>query len=320
MADPEGGGRGIALIRSTPVVVVALWLTWSSAFIAIKVGLTAASPEVFALLRVLVAISALGLGLLAQRVLRGRTAHGRGLHRYAVILGITNVVGFLFFQTLGMVDLQVGLSSMLIYTQPLLVALGARLLLGERLTPRRLFGLLCGWLGVIVVVAAEIDAGAARWLPVVLLLCAALCWALGTLVFKALPDDVDLWHLLWWQNVYGLLPIAVLAASRSGTLEVGPVLVLGALWAGIGASIGGFGLQFILLRRGEASVVSSWIFAVPVLASALGVLVLDEALHLGLALGAVLVAAGIYLVNTTARGRAGRLAAARPDEATTESG
>lgn len=265
--------------------------------------MTVASPEVFAVLRVLAAVGALGLALLVQRVVAGPTAPSRGLHRYAVLLGITNVAGFLVFQNLGMVDLQVGLSSVLIYTQPLLVALGARLLLGERLNRRRLAGLLCGWLGVVVVVAAEIDTGAARLLPVLLLLCAALSWAIGTLLFKSVPSDVDLWQLLWWQNAYGLLPIVVLTALRAGTFEVGPVLVLSALWAGIGASVGGFGLQFVLLRRGEASVVSSWIFAVPILAGGLGALFLGELLHLGLALGAVLAAAGIYLVNSTARDR-----------------
>jgi hypothetical protein len=37
-------------------------------------------------------------------------------------------------------------------------------------------------------------------------------------------------------------------------------LVASALAAGIGAGAGGFGIQYLLLRRGKAGVVSSWIF------------------------------------------------------------
>jgi drug/metabolite transporter (DMT)-like permease len=57
------------------------------------------------------------------------------------------------------------------------------------------------------------------------------------------------------------------------------------------------------LRRGKAGVVSSWTFAVPVLATALGVLLLDETAHITLLLGGAAVAAGIYLVNTRQAGR-----------------
>lgn len=286
------------------MVVAGLWLTWSTAFIAIKIGLTLASPEVFALLRVLAAIAAMGAVLLVLRLVQGRADSGPGLHRYATVLGATNVTGFLVFQNLGMVDLQVGLSAVLIYTQPLLVAIGAQLFLRQRLTARRVVGLLCGWFGVLVVVSAEVGTGAAPLPAVLLLLAAALSWTVGTLVFSSVPADVDLWPLLFWQNVYGVLPIAVLTLLRSGTVEWGGPLLASAAWAGIGASVGGFGLQFVLLRRGEASVVSSWIFAVPILAGGLGVLVLGDVLRPGLAVGAVLAAAGIYLVNTTARRKA----------------
>ena len=59
-----------------------------------------------------------------------------------------------------------------------------------------------------------------------------------------------------------------------------------------------------LLERGDAGVVSSYIFAVPVLAATYGVLLFDEVLSLGLVAGGVLVAAGILLVTVPPRTRA----------------
>lgn len=284
-------------LTSTPALVVALWSVWSTAFIAIKVGLGVSSPDVFTLLRVGAALLTLVVAVAVTGRL-GRLGDPR-LHRYGILLGATNVVGFLVFQNLGLADAPVGVGSVLIYTQPFLVALGAWVFRGERLTLVQVGGMLLGWLGVVVVVAGEIDVGATPVRAVVFLLLSATSWAIGTVLFTTLPPDMPVLELLLVMNAYGIVPIALIVALGSGYAEWGTTLALSALWAGAGASIGGLGLQFLLLRRGKAGVVSSWTFAVPVLATALGVLLLDETAHITLLLGGAAVAAGIYLVNTS---------------------
>lgn len=288
----------VPLLRSTPVVIAGLWTVWSVAFPAIKLGLGAATPEIFALLRVAAAVAVLALLAGARRMRDRRPRGGSGRHGIWAGLGMLNVAGFLIFQNLGMVDAPVGVSSVLIYTQPFLVAICARVVLRERLTLRRVAGLLAGWLGVAMVVGAEIDADATPLLSVLLLLAAAACWSGGTLLFKVALAEGDLWRVLLWQNVYGLIPIGLIAALRPGEVTWGGPLVFGVLWAGVAASIAGFGLQFVLLRRGEASVVGSWIFAVPILASGLGVVFFGEPLRVGLVVGGLTAAVGIYLVNS----------------------
>jgi drug/metabolite transporter (DMT)-like permease len=295
----------IAVLRSTPAIVVALWAVWSTAFIAIKVGLSAASPEVFALFRVAAAVAALAIVVWVRRASgRGLTATP-GLHRVGFVLGLLNVAGFLVFQNVGMSEAPVGMSSVLIYTQPLWVALAARFVLREKLTFRRVTGLVLGWSGIVAVVSGELDSVVAPPVSsVVFLLASGACWAAGTILFKSVaagPAGADLWRVLLWQNVYGLVPVGLVVLLRPGSVTWGLPLTFGVLWAGVGASVLGFGLQFVLLRRGEAGVVSSWIFPVPILASFLGVALLGERLHLGLVFGAGAVAAGIYLVNSTSR-------------------
>lgn len=285
---------------STPALIAGLWLIWSSAFLGIKQGLDHSSPEAFAVLRVLAAIAVV-LPVVVLRRDAGGFLGGRGVHRYGLLLGGTNVAGFLVLQNAGMVDAQVGIAAVLIYTQPLLVALGAVIVLRERLTPRQLFGLLLGWAGVVLVVVGELDLGLIPLGSVLLLLGSALSWAVGTLVFKWLPPDISVWSLLLWQNLYGLVPVGLVATWGTTSVDWGVPLAVAVLWVGVGGSVGGFGLQFVLLRRGKAGVVSSWIFAVPIFAAALGVLFLGERLHAGLLLGGAAVAAGIYLVNSRGR-------------------
>jgi drug/metabolite transporter (DMT)-like permease len=69
---------------------------------------------------------------------------------------------------------------------------------------------------------------------------------------------------------------------------------------------GGQLLFTTLLRRGEAAVVSAWMFTVPIAASVLGVVLLGEPLRLPLAIGLALVSVGVRLATR----RAGRPAPA----------
>ena len=62
-------------------------------------------------------------------------------------------------------------------------------------------------------------------------------------------------------------------------------------------------LYTMLLRRGEASVVSAWMFSVPITAAVLAVVLLGEPLRLPLVIGLVLVSVGVRLATQrTGRG------------------
>ncbi len=288
------------LITSTPFIVVALWFLWGSSFIPIKTGLTVAPPAVFAVLRVMMTATVLLVAIGIRRARNGPQTFDPRVHRFGIALGILNGFIFLTLQNIAMVDAGAALSSVLIYTQPLMVALGARIVLGEKLSPRRMVGLVAGWSGVIILVYGELDAGQAPLGASLMLLGAALAWSVATLIFKWLPGNVDALRLLLWQNLYGLAPLLiVMGIGGNYDVTVGWLLLVSVFYVAVAASIGGYGLQFVLLRRGEAGVVSSWLFAVPIVASILGILLLNEAVHAGLLLGGPAVALGIYLVNTT---------------------
>jgi drug/metabolite transporter (DMT)-like permease len=287
-------------VTSTPILIGCLWAIWSSAFIAIKIGLNEATPSAFTLLRLVSALVASGVVLMLSPASRSELT-SLPAHRVGAVLGLTNMAGFTILHTLGLKTADVGIGSALVYTQPLLVALGAAWLLKERLTVRQTLGLVAGWAGVFLIVGGELDVGRTSLRAILFLLWSAALWALGTLAFKRIGMVASPWAIVFLACAYGLPPVLVFASLTDTEVHLSGTLLVTVLWAALGI-VGGYGLQFILLSRGKAGVVSSWIFPVPVLAALLGVLVLDEVLRIELVIGASAVALGIYLVNVQASG------------------
>jgi drug/metabolite transporter (DMT)-like permease len=221
----------------------------------------------------------------------------RRLHRTGLVLGLVNGFAFFALQTTGIALSDTGFSAVVIYTQPLIVAVLARRFLRERLQARQAVGLAAGWAGVALAGAEGLRLGAADPTGYLLLLGSAAAWAVGSLIVKSAPATLPVARLVFLQNAYGVVPLAVLAVVVGGDVEWGWPLVASAAWVGSAGTAGGFALQFVLLRRGQASVVSAWIFAVPVISTAVGVAVRGERLSIGLVVGAVAVGLAIWLVS-----------------------
>ena len=295
---------------STPRLAVVLCLVWSSAFVFVELALRYASAAQFAALRSATAVPVLAVGLLVQDRAGLRAGlRQRRVHAYGVLLGLVYVAGFIGLQTAGFALSGIGFGAVLIYSQPLLVAIMARLWLAERLRPRQVVGLLAGWGGVALVVLGESSGlGATTDLrtAVLLFLGAAGCFAVGTVVVKAVtagPRAVALSPALLLAFVYGSVPLIVLGLADGSPVRWTWTLAVSTLYSGGVSLAGGYLLQFALLERGDAGVVSSYVFAVPVLAAVYGVVLFDEPVSAGLAAGAVAVAIGVLLVTLPARRR-----------------
>jgi drug/metabolite transporter (DMT)-like permease len=289
------------VITSTPVLAVVLWLVWGGTFLAVKIGLELASPAALGLLRTVSATTVIAVVLLARPRPGRRVLREPAVARRGALLGLTNVAGLLGFTHYAMLRADAGFSAVVVYAQPFLVALVAHYAFDEPLTSRRTLGLVVGWFGVAAVVGGRLFEGRVSLGTVALLLGAAMSWTVGTLLFKRLPADVPVWPVLLWQNAVGTLPFLLVLTVEESWVTWGLPLLLVVLLAGVGAGVAGFGLQFVLLRRGAASVVGSWIFAVPVVSTVLSVAFLDEPADVSMLVGIVCVAAGIYLVNRPSR-------------------
>jgi drug/metabolite transporter (DMT)-like permease len=278
-----------------------LVLFWGSAFSVVKIGLDFSPPVLFAGLRSLLG----GLAMVVAALLWGGSPNLRRDWPVLLLLALFNVVLFIGLQTYAVLYLPSGSAAVLVYLQPILVGLLAWLILGEKLTAAKVFGLLLGFSGITAVSAGSLSGGANAIAPVGVILGAASAffWALGTVYFKKYEARVS---TLWAVAVPFVVGGALLTALSLVVEPWGEVSWAGAFVASlIYSSLVGIALAwviwFALVRAGEASRVAAYIFAVPLTAVLIGVVFLDEPLCYTLLVGAALIICGIYLVNRTPR-------------------
>ncbi|MEV5570056.1 EamA family transporter [Spirillospora sp. NPDC052269] len=208
--------------------------------------------------------------------------------------------------TVGEHHVQTGLTSLLLATTPMWIALGNPLLFpAERLGPRRAACLLAALCGTALMTAGGGTGGPLLWAA--LPLTAALSYAAGNLLVRHRLRDVDAFALTGAQMMVAAVITAPFAATHLSAVrwEPGPwaaVLALGVLCSGLG-----WLANTVLVQRVSAVQASLVSFAAPVVSMLLGTIVLDERLS-----ALQLAAAGAVVAAIVAFGTLSR-AARRPN-------
>ncbi|MFQ5847811.1 MAG: DMT family transporter [Candidatus Methylomirabilales bacterium] len=280
------------------VVLLVVCLLWGGVAVALKVGLWDA--PVFGYVAARFALGGVGLWLWARW-------RGASLEIPRALVPELLRVGALFILTMVLVTWGTGMtaasrSAVFMNTQPIQVAILAHFLLpGDRLSSRKMVGLTAAFVGVLVIVMARIDVpGAASWRrgDIVVLL-AALCWALQTIYAKRLLVKVSPVALTLWQVVLCALATTILSLVLEPwtAWRVTGRLALALLYVALGVTTAGWALWNYVLREAEASVATTFFFTIPIFGVLAGWLLLKEPLGLNLLGGAILVATGILLVT-----------------------
>lgn len=288
--------------RGGEIALVALFcLLWSSAFAPAKIAIADAPPLFLLWLRFLAA-GALCL-VIAWRAGEGRLPRGRDLLVFG-LLGLLNNGIYLGLSWSGMATVSSGFAAVLISANPLLTAIAAGPLLGERLGPRKVLGLLLGLAGVAIVLRSRLGGGLEDPAGTLMVAGGLLSLVAGTVLYKRLaPASVGPWTGNGLQALsagIALLPVSLLIEDMA-TIRVTPSLVLSLGWMIFGVSIGGYMLWFRLLARHSATVASSLHFLMPPLGLGFGWILAGEAVPALDLLGIVPIALGIALVTRPAR-------------------
>lgn len=273
-------------------ILLALLVTliWGLNFVVIKVGLGDFPPLLFCSLR-------FALAALPLLVLRGPmpAPFGRIL-LIGVLLGVVKF-GLLF---VGMAQgMPAGLSSLVLQSQVFFTILIAALWLGERPTPRGLFGLLLAAAGL-VLIGLERPLGDSL-LAFLLVVAAALAWSFANIATKR-SGATDMLRLICWVSLVPPLPLLALSYLFEGPQAIERA-VLNMSWGGFGALLYiafgattvGFAIWSFLLRHYPASLVTPFALAVPVSGMLAGWLLLDERLDLDSLLACALVFVGLAI-------------------------
>ncbi len=303
------------------LLLLASTFLMGSSFVAGKILLSQGFPALLLVgWRFLVAaLATLPLAWMAERgrlsALWPPAMRGRQL---AVVLAIgllqtAAVMGLLFT---GMRTIPAATAAILLFSNPIWVALLGRLFLHESLSRARALGLLLGMLGVALAIGRGALVAQDRAVLVGELCClaSAICWAVATAINKRANLPIGGWTLNFWQMLVGAVALLALAYADG---ERWPAAVTGAQWGwfawlAIPASTGSFGLWFVALRRGGATLTSGYLFLAPLFAVVLSFLVLHTRLSALQLLGGTLIGLGLWLVNRVPRRRADDSAPTRP--------
>jgi drug/metabolite transporter (DMT)-like permease len=179
---------------------------------------------------------------------------------------------------------------------------------GERLTRRKTVGMGLATVGTLVVLAGQYDLAAltdGSLFGGVILLFSSFCWAAFTVFGKPLVRRYTALEAVTYATVlsvplFGVLVPVELATRGIGlaAIPVTPAVVGAVLYLGVASTAAAWYCWYKGLEYADASTVAVFFFAQPVVGVLLGVAFLDEAVGLGFLAGGVLLALGVYLVNT----------------------
>jgi drug/metabolite transporter (DMT)-like permease len=196
-------------MRNSPVLVYSLLLSviiiWSLAWPISKIGLYDMPPMWFSSLRLWTGFLAIIIILAFQKQLKLPSRKDLPL---ILSIGLLQMACFLLLINGGLFFVDAGRSAILVYSTPFIVTPIAVLFFGEKLTKAKILGLILGLLGLLLLFAPW----AFNWhnqkvlFGNVLLLLAAVCWAIAMLHTR---------YGKWHRPSIQLIPWQLLIASVS---------------------------------------------------------------------------------------------------------
>jgi drug/metabolite transporter (DMT)-like permease len=273
-------------------------LLWSTGFIVAKFGLPYAPPLTFLILR-----CACVLLVLVPCVLiwKAPWPQGRALGHIAVA-GLLMQAGYLSGVWCAIkLGMPAGLSALIVGMQPILTAAAAPLI-GEQVRPRQWLGLLFGLTGVALVVAAKISLVGLSAPAIAFCLMALCSITAGTMYQRRWCPRFDLRTgtiVQFAATVLALLPLAVLFEHFSlplSTVAWTPRFIGALLWSVLALSIGAIFLLFKLLRRSDATQVTSLLYLTPPTTAVMAWIMFGEAFNLLGVIGMAVAVIGVIFV------------------------
>ena len=271
-------------------------LIWSTGFIIARYGMPHAEPLTFLAIRffgVILILLPCILWFKAPWPSKSQIVH-------LAIAGVLIQFGYLAGVWIAIRHgMPVGLTALIVGLQPILTAVFVSFL-AEKITRSQWQGLFLGLLGVFLVLYAQINTTGVNAQTIFFNITGLLSITVGTIYQKKYCAQFDLrtGSLIQFMTSLGL---ATIGAYLFETREVEWVLeLIGALvWGIVGISIGAMSLLFILIRRGNATKVSSLMYLTPPTTAIMGWILFNEPLTILVGLGTLLTMLGVLIVNQT---------------------
>lgn len=290
--------RTMSLDRLAPAIFVFLW---STGWVTAKYAVHYTGPLTFLCLRY--ALAGVLLWLICRVASVSWPRGWRDIGR-AILSGV-----FLHGIYLGMIWWAIGqgvpaaIGGIIAGLQPLMTAVAAPFVIGERLSNAQRAGLVIGFVGIAIAVLPKMMAVGAAGVPVPFYAVAINVLGMvsvtyGTLYQKKHVHGGNIMAVATLQYVGALLiTVPFTFLLEDGHIDWSTGLLATLAWSVGAISIGAVALLLYLIRKGQVSRAASLIYLVPPLAAIEAAVLFGETLTTAMMAGTVLAVAGVYLAN-----------------------
>jgi drug/metabolite transporter (DMT)-like permease len=261
----------------------------------IKVGLEGAPPFSAAGLRFIIASFVIFSILVLRRIPLPRV---RAFYVLTLFLGIFQMAvpyGLVYWAEQYISS---GLTAILFSTMPLMVAILARIFIGDPLSVRKIAGILIGTAGVYVIFSDGISMGHEKSVyGIAATLCSAFLASVSSIAIKKFSRGYNPFASISLPMLYGgvLLSAIGLITERDRTFVWEAPTIVSIIYLALFGSVVAFALYFWIIKHLEVTVLSYQTFIIPVLACLLGWIFLHETFTFNVAIGGGMILFGISL-------------------------
>ncbi|QGG80759.1 EamA family transporter [Litorivicinus lipolyticus] len=272
-------------------------LIWSSSFVASKFVLVDFTPEQAVGIRLLLAAAATLPWLLIwgrEPIKRMRAEHWKWL----IIMSLFEPCLYFLAEMNGLLYTSASAAGLVTSTLPIWIAIGAWLLLKERLSRNLIIGLGLALSGTLTMTALG-EANVAAPNPLLgnaLMVVATLMAAGYVLVAKRLTAELSPWLvtvLQIWVGAVFFVPFLLLNPPDLSTPSTTAWQAM--VWLGLVVSIGAYGLYNLGISQVPAQVAGLSVNLLPLFTLVLAAVILGERLNVGEMAGAMLILIGILV-------------------------
>lgn len=276
-------------------LILILCLIWGFNFVVMKSANGAFPPVLFAAFRFSVGAMVLfAIGYFKRIPLPSK----KNLKWY-VLCGFLQTTHFNLAIQISLNHISAGLVSVLTYSMPLFFCILAHFFIpGERLTVRKMIGIIIGIMGLFF--ALNINHLDGNLWALILALTSAISWAISNLIIKQKLQNCDKIQFTAWQMAVGAGALFLYSFCFENGQSHWDIMSIGyILFSGIIASALAFVLWTYILTKIQASKASISLLLVPIVGIISSYLFLHESLKVSTLIGVLFVLLGIWIVNSS---------------------
>jgi len=219
--------------------------------------------------------------------------------KHSLVLAVTNnAIPFSLF-SYGSFGADSNILAILNATTAFNTMIIALLWLGEKVTPKQIFGLVLGFIGVIILVNPE--SSSTSIISALFCLIGAACYSFSTVFIQKYSQKTDKMVLIGWSIIFSCFIMIPLTLINLPHQIPSTKALLSAIWLGsISTGLAFFGYVYLIEKIGAVKT-STVAYFLPVFGIIWGAVFLNEEITGGIILGCATILIGVFFATSNKR-------------------